>query len=123
MELMIAAVILSVALVGLLGVFVGSFNLIDSAKNLTVAINHGQSVIEQMRDYNIPALITAENWTVWAQTDFPGGGGCNTLSNEAVQITYPSGTSALPLEILVTVNWDEQGRQRSAMVTTLMAER
>jgi len=123
MELMIAAAILILALVGLLGVFIGSFGLVESAENLTIAVNHAQSVVEQMRDYNIPALVTSQNWTTWAQADYPSGGGCNTLQSESIQATYPSGTSADPLEIMITVNWSEAGRQRSVELTTLLAER
>lgn len=123
MELMIAAVILAVALAGLLGAFIANFNLIESGKNLTAAISHARIVMEEVRDYNIPSLITAEEWTDWAQLESPDGGGCNSLGNETVVVTYPLGTAANPLEVLVTVNWTEKGRARSVQLVTLITER
>lgn len=125
-ELTIAAIILILALGGLLTSFTGNFGLIDSGRSLTVAMNHARCVMEEIRDVNIPDLVTLRDWTGWAQrpiTDPNGGGGCNTLSNESVQVSFPSGTQAEPLQVLVTVNWTEKGRSRSASLVTLLAER
>ena len=124
MELVVASAILVVALVGLIAVFVGSFTLSEGARNLTIATNDAQTVMEEIRDYNIPSLITAEDWTVWAQADISqGGGGCNSLNNESIQVTYPSGQSANPLEIMVTVNWTERERPKSTQLVTLLTSR
>lgn len=122
-EVLIAAAVLAVALVGLLGAFISNFRLIESARNLTTAINHGRSVMEEIRDFNIPEFVTVQDWTAWAQTEPPGGGGCTTLNNELVTVAYPSGEAAEPLEILVTVNWSEKGRPRSVQLAGLLAER
>lgn len=123
MELMAAAVILALALAGLLGAFVGNFNLIGLARNLTIATNHARSVMEEIRERNIPSFITTEDWTGWAQQDAPGGGGCNTLNNENVQVSFPSGVGANPLQVLITVNWTEKGRPRNTQFVTLITER
>ena len=112
MELMIAATILTVALVALLGVFAGNFGLIEWGGDLTIAVNHAQCVMEEMRQRNIPSAITAEDWTDWAQTSLASsGGGLNSLTGEAINVSYPSGTGAVPLEIVVTVCWQKKGGQ------------
>ncbi|MBU1932500.1 MAG: type II secretion system GspH family protein [Candidatus Omnitrophica bacterium] len=123
LELMIGTAVLIIALVGLIAAYIGCFSLNESARNLTIAVNDAQCVTEEIRDINIPLKITSQDWTAWALADSPGGGGCNSLDNETVIVTYPSGTSAEPLEILVTVSWTEKGRQKNTQVVTLLSER
>jgi len=123
LELMIGACVLILGLVALISAYIGCFALNESARNLTIATNHAQCLMEKIRDYNIPSNITQEDWTTWAATDLPDGGGCNTLNNETINVTYPSGTGANPLEILVTVNWTEKNRSRSVQFSTLLTER
>jgi len=123
-ELLIGAAVLVVALGGLIAVFAANFSLVDSGRNLTVAVNHAQCVIEEIRDRNIPSAIVLEDWNNWAATDMTaGGGGCTALPNENVVVTYPSGTAAIPLEILVTVNWTEKTRPMSTQLVTLLTAR
>lgn len=126
MELMLAAVILAATLVGLLGTFTGSLRLIESSRNLTIAINHAQCAMEEIRDCNIPSFITditEGEWTTWAQSDPPDGRSCNSLNDENIQITYPAGEEASPLEIVVTVSWTEKTRLRNVQLATLLTER
>ncbi|MFC1632217.1 hypothetical protein ACFL1I_01050 [Candidatus Omnitrophota bacterium] len=124
MELMFGAVVLTITLGGMIAVFTGNFVLVDSGRNLTVAVNHAQCVIEEIRDRNIPGFVVIEDWTAWAQADIQvGGGGCNSLPNEVVQVTYPSGTGAVPLELVVTVSWTEKSRAKNTQLVTLLAER
>ncbi len=120
---MIGASVLIVALAGLIAAYMGCFILNESARNLSIAINHAQIVMEEIRDVNILSNIVVEDWTGWSATDVPDGGGCNTLNNETISVTYPSGTGADPLEILLTLNWTEKNRQRSVQLVTLMTER
>lgn len=124
MELMIGAGVLIIALVGLVAAFTGCFALGESATNLTTAINDAQCVMEEIRAHNIPSLITNEDWANWAATDLvDGGGGCTSLSDESIEVTYPAGIGADPLEVMVTVHWTERGRQKSTQVVTLVTER
>lgn len=123
LELMIGTAVLIIALVGLISAYIGCFALNESARNLTIAVNDAQCVMEEIRDMNIPLNITSQDWSAWAIADSPGGGGCNKLDNETVTITYPLGTSVEPLEILITVNWTEKNRQRSTQLATLLSER
>jgi prepilin-type N-terminal cleavage/methylation domain-containing protein len=123
LELMIGVAVLVIALVGLIAAYIGCFTLNNSARNLTIAINDAQCVAEEIRDVNIPSDIVIEDWTAWAANDPPAGGGCNSLDNEIVIVTYPAGTTAAPLQILITVAWTEKNRQRSTRVATLLSER
>jgi prepilin-type N-terminal cleavage/methylation domain-containing protein len=50
-EVMIAAAISVVVLLGLLGAYIGCFNLNESAKNLTIAINGAQQKMEEIRNH------------------------------------------------------------------------
>ena len=123
LELMIGAAVLIVALVGLIAAYTGCFSLNESARNLTIAINDAQCVIEEIRDRNLISNITQEDWTNWAQTDPPDGGGCNALGDELILVNYPSGINADPLEIVVMVTWTDRGRPRNTQLVTLLTER
>ena len=79
--------------------------------------------MEEIRDRNVTSNITQEDWTAWAAADLPDGGGCNTLDTEAVQVSYPSGTTIDPLEILVTISWSDRGRTKNIQTVTLLTER
>lgn len=122
LEVMISSAILIVALLGLIAVYTGCFTLNEGARNLTIAINDAQCVMEEIRDRNIPSNITQEDWTDWALKNPPDGGGCNSLNNETIAVTWIP-NEADPLEITVTVEWKEKGRDRNAQLITLLAER
>ena len=79
--------------------------------------------MEEIRDRNIPDIVTATDWTVWAADDHPFGGSCNSLDAEVVQVTYPSGIAATPLMIVITVNWTERARNYSTQLVSLFSER
>lgn len=58
LELMIAAAVLVVVLLGLLGVFTGCFGLNETAKNLTIAINGAQQKLEEIRNHDFAQIPT-----------------------------------------------------------------
>lgn len=58
LEVMIAAAVLVVALLGLLGVFTGCFGLNETARNLTIAINGAQEKLEEIRNYSSDSFDT-----------------------------------------------------------------
>lgn len=111
MELLIATAVLALALGGSLALFIANLRLIESGKNLSIAINHARCVMEQIRDRNLSTLVLGEDWTAWAQAEPPYGGGCNSLNGEKINVTYPSGTTTAPLEIVVTVCWREKDKR------------
>ncbi|MCD6094197.1 MAG: type II secretion system protein [Candidatus Omnitrophica bacterium] len=118
LELICAVAILVVALVGLLSSYTGSLNLIQANTNTSIAVNEAQRIIEEMRKRNLRANIVSEDWPAWVISE-----GCNCLSNESINVTYPDGTDADPLQILVRVNWTEKGRARNVELVTLLTER
>ena len=108
MELMIAAAVLSIALLGLLGVFTRCFGLNETAKNLTIAINGAQEKLEQIRNLRD------------AGTPRPAGHYSENVSNFPVQHrvaidifddgTDPDGISNSDLFwISVSVSWKQKG--------------
>lgn len=76
LELLTAILILVVALVGLLSSYVGCFNLNETARNLTVAVNGAQQKMEEIRNtpfdsisgsfnnlsFNIPSNASPNSW-------------------------------------------------------------
>lgn len=120
----------------LIGAFTANFALVESGRNLTAAVNHARCVMEEIRDRTPPSTSASQaELSAWAQdvadwaerdlTDPNGGGGCNSLNGEGIQLTatYPSGGGTRPVEFLVSVNWTEKGRPRSTQLVTLLTER
>lgn len=108
MELVIAAAVLAGALLGLLGVYLNCFNLNESTKNLTLAINGAQQKLEQI--HNLRDLGTAR----------PAGNYSESLSNfpaeHSVAINIfdngsdPDGISNNDLFwIGISVSWKQKG--------------
>ncbi len=114
LELVIGVAIFIVAIVSLLGAYMGALTMSEGSKNLNTAINDATRVVEEMR--NIPfASITLTDWTAWASNN-----GANTLENETTTTAY-QGTD--PLTVTVTVNWTEKGRQRNTSLVTAITQR
>lgn len=66
-EVVIAIGIMAVAFLGLVAAYISSFELAETAKNTTYALNAAQKKIEEIRDYNffdIPADYDNTNFTV-----------------------------------------------------------
>ena len=100
LELMIAAVVLVVALLGLLGVFTGCFGLNETARNLTIAINGAQAETERIR--NLPFnQISAQDGTSFEIT------GIADASSEGIVEVNISNPDLLT--VTVTVCWRQKG--------------
>lgn len=118
-EVLISALIVGFALGSSLLVFSKCSHAVDAGNNTSLALDHASAVIEEIRVYNDPAAVVAEDWTTWAQNNV-----YDSLEAEAIAVTYPSGTGATPLEILVTVGWEDAiGRQRNVQLVTLLTQR
>ncbi len=81
-ELMLAGVILTVALVGLLGSYLLSFNLNETAKNMTSATYAIEQQIEEIRDSNFNLIFNDYNNTVFRVND------AALLAGNPVQISF-----------------------------------
>ena len=118
-EIMISVAILLGAILIMISLFAHYLVLIELSKNTTVALNDAQAVLEQIRNtdpaFSIPAA-------------YPHGSnqapllGPTKLDNETIVVTYVN-TNADPLDVTVTVTWQDRGRNRSETLTTLMTDR
>ncbi len=95
LEVMFAAFILVTALIGLFAVIVNSANLIESSRDMTTALHHASTIIEEMRTKTLLTNITSQDWNAWP-------GVTKTLNNEVITVTY---IGADPLEIKVKITW------------------
>lgn len=120
-EVLVAAVVMALALLGML---LGSTMIQvanERAYERMVARQDAHQVIERVRS-------TAENGTfpVNVVTQFPQGGtvgGFNNLPGESVSVSYADPTTD-PLDVTLTVNWRERGlRNASTQLRTLVTQR
>lgn len=114
-ELMIAAAVVVIAFTGLLAMYIVCLNLAEEAHSLTVAVYDASKIMERIRVTNFDDIATTD-WTAWAA----GGGGCNTLTDEAITVSF-SGTN--PLQATILVSWKDRQRPRSERIIGLISER
>jgi len=125
-ELLICIGGLSIVLLGLVSGYIGCLKINEMSRNTTIATEDARRVIEQMRKYAVDSLtdITNENWTTWAANN-----GCTSLDSEQIVVTYidrdssGSGLDDDPLEVSVTVNWQDKTRARTLTVGGLITIR
>lgn len=119
LEIMISIAIMVGAILAISGLFLTYAVLIETSKNTTVAVNNAQAVLEAIRNTD---PFTAANVTANypAGVNLAPGFGFDKLNNEAI---YPSYSGTDPLQITITVNWQEKTRNRSESLTTLMTQR
>lgn len=101
MELMLAATILVVALVGLLATYVGCFTINETAKNLTLAINAAQQKLEEIRDYNFYKIYEDYNNTTFEVSEIPDSDAEGSVN---IDDTDPD-----LIKITVSVCWQQRG--------------
>jgi type II secretory pathway pseudopilin PulG len=124
-ELLLAATILSFAFGTLIVSFVACFLLNETNRNLSIAVTHAQYVMEEIRDTastvagfgNLTTQINSGNWD-WNSTTVSSRG-LSTLSNETIDSNV-TGTDLL--DVTVTVNWQNRGRNRNTVLETLITE-
>ena len=132
-EVLISALILGFALGSLMFLFTKASMATEILKNTTIAANHARRVLEEMRIYNNRSPIAAEDWGQWGRDnalttldndDCDVGNPSSDSDCEKIEVIYPSGTSASPLNILVKVTWeDRDARQRELQIGTLLTRR
>lgn len=112
LELMIAAAILLIAIVGLLFAFVNCILMNESNNNLVIAANDAQYVLEQIK------ARTYEDIDDFINTFNPSE--FSNLNNE--EITFPDTTIGASIAtIIVNVRWTERQRERNFRLSTYVA--
>lgn len=113
-ELMLAGAIMVVALVGLLGSYLLSFNLNETAKNMTLATYAIEQQMEEIRDYNFNLIFNDYNNTVFRANNV------TLLAGNPIQISFTPNLETAGsvrvdnsdpnlLRITVSMCWRQQG--------------
>jgi len=123
-ELLLSVMVLTVTLTGALLLFINCIILNETSRNLTIATNHIQFVLEDIKDtnfINIAPGINNGNWD-WDSAEIALNG-LIPLNSEAVTTTLGGAGSSDLLEIIVSIAWVERGtRNRNLSYRTLIAE-
>ncbi len=111
-ELLVTIFVLGIVTTGVLVVLTNARAAQQYARDATVAVAHGEYVLEEMRKVATLAEITNGQWTQWAVNN-----GLNTLPQENVSVTYTD-EEADPLEVTVNVSWVRSSRNYSSELLT-----
>ena len=134
-EVVLGGMALSVAVAAILGAYIGQLTLNEHARNLSVAIQDANRVIEQLRQQNTsaagcttaptavpPTGAWGTNWDLWL--DNAGGGGGKSIQptpavNELVVVTaqdrdgninWTPGSGLNPIRVTAAVCWRHRNR-------------
>lgn len=118
-ELLLAATVLSFAIVGLASLFINVGLLNDANRNLSITTSHSQFVMEGIKNANFSSLNTDISNGVWNyNTAAINAAGLTALNSETIT-TVASGTN--PLDVTVTVRWkDRTLKNRSFVLEALI---
>ena len=136
-EVLISTAILGFALGSILIVFTRCSLATETFENTTIAVNHINSAFEEMRKMNSITNIVAQNWSNWGRDNYIDldNNDCDTTNYstaladedcEKITVTYPSGQTADPLKILVSITWEDRidaGNGRQLQAELLLTER
>ena len=115
-ELLIAVMILSGAISGVLLLYTSSMISSQQAWDTTVAVIHGEHILEEMQAKKSRSDILNTNWSGWVK-----GQGLNTLSDEEIKITFADPDDT-PLDIEVRINWQTKSRENFIVLNTKMTK-
>jgi prepilin-type N-terminal cleavage/methylation domain-containing protein len=119
-ELLLSVMILAVAMTQVMIIFMNCASSNENSRNLSVAMGHAEFVLEDIRSTpfsDIAINIANGQWT-YASASAVTAAGLSALKNETIT-TASSGTN--PLNVTVTVNWEDHGgRTRSKILQTLV---
>jgi hypothetical protein len=118
-EMLLAAIILTVGIIGILLVFINCMFLDDANRNLTVAVSHGQYAMEEIKDTAFANISSTYNNVTWNAAAIAAKN-LSALNNETMQFQV-SGTTTLT--VIATVGWWDRGvRYKSLILETLITE-
>lgn len=117
-ELMLSASVLLIGILAAYGTELSSLNLFKTSRETSTAAADLEAVMEQV------LLLPHDSIPL----TYPSGAAIAAynnlhLSNETIVPTYPAGTTADPLEIRLTISWnDYAGRPRTMRISTMKAK-
>jgi type II secretory pathway pseudopilin PulG len=103
LELMLASTMLIVAVCGLLASYVTCFDLIETAKNMTLATNAIQFKLEEIRDYDFGEIAAEYDNTTFTVSGFANGQAIGAVAVENI--------TADLLRVTVSVCWRQRGNR------------
>ena len=101
-EVLIAAMVVAIALCGLIATYVGCFNTIAVSKNTNIAMNYAQGLMEQIRNTpfpQIPNFAYAAAVPIFTQ-----------LGILSSTIVYVDNTNPELLRVTISVCWKQKNR-------------
>jgi prepilin-type N-terminal cleavage/methylation domain-containing protein len=116
-EIMIASLVLVIILVGLLASYVACFDLNETSKNVTLAMNAAQAKMAEITDYSFANACSDYNATTFTVSDMPDSRGViyiypyssyttNSSCNNCTSCDYKM------LRVVISVSW----RQKSGRI-------
>ena len=100
-ELLMATIILSVVLVGLIQLFIRCSVLTELASNITAAMSEAQGKMEEIRNYDFDSIAT----------DYVNGGALNPFDLTQLAgkgIIYIDSSNADLLEVEIVISWQNK---------------
>lgn len=123
-EAMVAACVLAIAVLSASFSLFNLQNLSEFSRQKVVAVADANRILEAMREQANASLTNTKNadWSTWFQTNVLNARGTNEiqLDQENIAAVF-SGTD--PLQITLTLNWNQRGRPQAYQVITLMTSR
>ena len=115
-ELLIAVMILSVTISGVLLLYVTSMVSSQLAWDKTVATTHAQYVLEEAQTHDTIEKVKQFNWQGWAKVQR-----LNTLPEEKIDVALKDLSPRL-LDVAVTVRWERNARAHEVLLKTKLAK-
>ena len=111
-ETLIATAIIVFVATSTMSLFMAGYKYSNTAGQIVTATNIARAKVEQIRDTSVENIPNT----------FPGGYHIvvDELPEGQWYVTYPDGTIADPLNVLVSVEWTERGTPHSLELATLI---
>jgi len=99
-EMLLAAVILSFAVCGILALYVNCFGLVSISKNTSIAANTSQGLMEEIRNTPFPQIVDNYNNVNFTVNTMPSNRG----------VVYVDDTDPELLRVTISVCWNQKNR-------------
>jgi type II secretory pathway pseudopilin PulG len=125
-EFLLGGLVLAIAITAILGAYIGQVTLNEHARNLSLAVQDANRVIEQMRQDTVTCpnpldMLDNTIWNTWLQGVVGGGKSIGTPNNndanEHVAVVYQTSAGGAnpaltdnPIRVTVAVCWRHRNR-------------